>query len=125
MSLKFVPVDYLYVAIDGPSMTPISIQKDLEGVADFGALESTRKVASRLELLASHTMASCKPNYGLKATDFEIIEENISKTTNEPMGDGCGFIPDHILDLLVGCSQQNRLSIQVRIFAPHLGMCCF
>ena len=101
-------------------MTSISIQKMLEGVADFGSMKSTRKVASRLELFASQSMSSCKP-VELLASDFDIIEQSVSKATNEYMGDGCGFIPDHYLDRVVGGNQEKRLSIQVRIFAPHLG----
>lgn len=89
-------------------------------MADFGALESTRKVASRLELMASHAMSSCLPKT-LKASQFEIIDQSVSKATNDYMGDGCGFIPDHLMHLVIGGNPDKRLSIQVRIFAPHLG----
>ncbi|CAM9259986.1 unnamed protein product, partial [Ectocarpus fasciculatus] len=114
--------DFTYVMTSGPpDVREISLARELEKVADFASIKSSRKLAARLELLHSASLASCLPRR-LSADDFEIIDEEISDITQEYMGDGCGFIGEKQLYELVGGSVDKLLSIQVRVFSPKLGV---
>jgi ribosomal protein L24 len=108
-----------YFLVSDPSDTSdFKLQQILEDIADFGVL-TPQKAAARLQLLLStsskHNGENCIFD-GLSSQDFEIIEEN----SNE----GCGFIPRKYIDQFFGhLPLESRIfAIQVRIFAPKLGI---
>eukprot|EP00854_Cymbomonas_tetramitiformis_P021506 gene21506-25865_t len=108
----------LYAAASGPGLKTISLRTELESLAAFDTLPSTRKVAARLELLMSP--APIKKIYQRRVADFELIPE---PQPSEESG-GCGFIPEDLLiELLGGRAPAKRATtVQVRIVAPHLGV---
>lgn len=114
-------VEYLYVAISGQGLPTISIQNELERVADFSSLKSIRKMSMRLELFQSGSVSGTPP-FRMKTSQYEIIDEAISSATQEYMGDGCGFIPSHMLRELIGGNSEKYLAIQVRVFGPQIGI---
>ncbi|KAK3253056.1 hypothetical protein CYMTET_37675 [Cymbomonas tetramitiformis] len=122
-------VHSLYVAVSGPGMAPINLQSTLEQWADFAALPTVRKVQSRLELLRSPVQR--RRAFELCASEhFEVLEhEAASAATGEPMGDGCGFIPEAMLAHFTPKGARGVLAVQVRVFSPRLGvfkgmLCC-
>ena len=96
-------------------LAPIDLQAALAEVANFASL-SPRKAASRLELLTSP--ASSGHVHQLEASDFELVEEPIGEGGLE-LADGCCFIPEHWLERL---GVAHSLGVQVRVFAPRLGI---
>ena len=104
----------VYAEADG-----ISLQGELEKLADWRALPNIRKVASRLELLQSpgevHTELFGEP---LSPDLFELIDEPLTEESG-----GCGFISQSVLEQLlsggkerVPIAAKRATSIQVRIF---------
>lgn len=104
-------LDCHYVATSGPGMQPISIQDELEAIADFGAIKRPTTICSAKYL-----------PYKLKKFDFEVIDEVTSMLTGDSMNDGCGFIPDAmLLDIFRVKNLDQHLAVQVRIYGA-LGM---
>ena len=102
-----------------------SVQKKLDDIANFSDLVlAPGKLASRLELLvstaASQSLGGEKtPNiYKLPASHLEEIDNPENQTM------GCGFIPGHILEDLLGNNNdaKDALAIQVRIVWPASGV---
>ena len=102
-----------YVAERGGSLHPINVQSELEKIANFALLD-TRMAVARLELMQSPAAEGAI--WDLKSSDFERIQENGHV--------GSGFIPDMILENLLGnkARAKRTLAIQVRIFGPKLGV---
>lgn len=97
------------------------LQKNLEELADFAALPS-HKVASRLELFQTPAMKS-----KIKARELLILDDLSSEDFDcipENCNEGCGFVPRGIITRLLGNSTKGKrtIAIQVRIFAPKLGI---
>ena len=111
---------YFYVAVSGPGLNEISLQAALEKIADFGSIVSTSKLASRLELLRSPSIARRDPFNTVVSNIVEI--EDIISPRGDCMTDGCGFISDDMITEILGGEASRHLAIQVRIFAPHLGV---
>ncbi|KAI2496317.1 RNA-dependent RNA polymerase [Fragilaria crotonensis] len=98
-----------YVAMDH-----CELQKALNQLGDFAALQPPCKAASRLEMMVSpaSTDKAGFPRVWLRnIDDFELIEENHHV--------GCGFIPVEYLVQLVGTA--DIAAIQVRIYSKALG----
>ena len=102
-----------------------SVQKKLDNIANFSDLVlAPGKLASRLELLvstaAAHSLGGEKTScvYNLPTSHFEEID----KPENQTMG--CGFIPSHMLEELLGNNNdaKDALAIQCRIVCPTLGV---
>jgi hypothetical protein len=102
-----------------------SLERELAGLADFGALPTTRKMAARLELLASKAF---ERNFQKLSVDaFEVVDEPMT-AIGEAAQDGCGFIPYSILAKLLHSTKASKrgpeptvLAVQVRVLAPSLG----
>ena len=99
-----------YAVTEGPGFPPISLQCELEKLADWRALPNPRKVASRLELLQSP--APRERAFQLQPALFELIDEPLSEE-----GGGCGFIPEALLERLLGgrVAARRCASILVRL----------
>ena len=102
-----------------------SVQKELSNLANFSELALTPgKLASRLELLVStaavHSVGGEKIPYmfQLPASCFEEIDGPENQTM------GCGFIPSHMLEDLLGNNNdaKDALAVQCRIVCPSLGV---
>jgi hypothetical protein len=114
-------IHMFFCKVSGPGLKRISIQDELERIAAFGNLDPN-KVVARLELLVSPAFKFTShptKKYGifsLKPSAFREIEE---------MGnEGCGFICENFLVELLGSNTaaKRACAIQVRIFAPKLGI---
>jgi len=105
---------WLYVA----RKEGLPLSEELQQVADFAALPNSRKAAARLELLLSPAKSALDA-HRLSSADFELIDEPLGSVTAEAMGDGCGFLPDEVCTRLAG---PNAVAVQVRVFAPRLGV---
>lgn len=112
----------VYALVSGPGVCDISIQEELEKLADFASL-NPRKIAARLELLQS-PMESMFPN--LSASDIAYVDDPVygkGRMTDDEGVDGCGYISeDFLLYTLYGNRIIKPAAIQVRIFAPTLGI---
>ncbi|KAK3253466.1 hypothetical protein CYMTET_37285 [Cymbomonas tetramitiformis] len=121
---KVKDVENTYVAVSGPGLPTICLREELERLADFAGLPSWRKVQARLELLQSPVHE--EHVFELETEHFEVQEaEALSSATGEPMGDGCGFIPEPLLRRLLKQSVHGHLrkvAVQVRIVSPSLGI---
>jgi hypothetical protein len=81
-----------FAAVSGGGLPTISVRDELERIACFEAQDSTvRKTAERLTLLSTNAAKIID----LTADDFELIDD-------DPMNDGCGFIPDELMLKLLG-----------------------
>mmetsp|Transcript_91349 Transcript_91349/g.293389 ORF Transcript_91349/g.293389 Transcript_91349/m.293389 type:complete len:315 (+) Transcript_91349:316-1260(+) len=109
----------LYVAASAPGLENINIKTELEKIADFSALPNVRKVAARLELMLS-TCSRKHVFQQLSADDFEVRDSEPMSAQDDPMCEGCGFIPEQVLHEMFGGSV--KLGVQVRVFAPKLGI---
>jgi len=94
------------------------LQEKLENIADFKSLLPHKAVA-RLELFQTPSKKNGKNNcfwVHLKSSQFEDIPETFHL--------GCGFIPEEFLQDLLGNNAlaKRTFAIQVRIFAPQLGV---
>lgn len=96
------------------------LTEELEEIANFAALKSARKVASRMQLLQSPGTVL----EGFRAADLEKIPEPLSKDSG-----GCGFIGPELLQRLTAQltqlprqRRQQTTSLQVRIFGPRVGV---
>jgi len=108
-----------YIATKYPGMKEWNLQKELEKIADFRSL-SPGKAVARLE----HFNTSFKKDHlwtDLKPSDFEYVREDSHL--------GCGFIPEEMLCKLLNygkkkeqASSEWAAAIQVRIFAPSMGI---
>jgi hypothetical protein len=114
----------MHILSSGDEAPVISVQNELEKIADFRSLPDARKIAARLELLLSSAPGSQAHDH-LTIRDFELIPE--PQPADE--SGGCGFIPEDMLEELL----QRRLpsnmkaakrarSIQVRIAGPQIGV---
>lgn len=97
-----------------------SVQEKLDSIANFSDLVlAPGKLASRLELLVStaagQSLGGEKTPYmfQLPASHLEEIDGHENQTM------GCGFIPGHMLEDLLG---GDALAIQVRIVWPSSGV---
>lgn len=101
----------VYAVTEGPGFPPISLQDELEKLADWRALPNPRKVASRLELLQSPAPRD-RAFHQLHPSGFELIDEPLTEE-----GGGCGFIPEDVLEALLGGGVAARrcTSILVRL----------
>ena len=92
--------------------SPQTLKAELEQLANFEKLPP-KKTVSRLELLVSpaKSIKSGPAQFVLPSTKFELIDEN--------QNEGCGFIPQTILDEL-GLTSFSY--IQVRLIGPDLGV---
>ena len=87
-----------FAAVSGAGLPTICVRDELEKIACFEAQDSTvRKTAERLTLLSSNAARIID----LRADDFELIDD-------DPMNDGCGFIPDELMLKLLGGGQGSR-----------------
>jgi hypothetical protein len=114
-------IEYLYVATEGPDMSTINIQEEFEKIADFASLPSPRVVAKRMQLGQSYGLATIPP-FTLSSSAFEMIPDIMSHSTDEAMGDGCGFIPCDMLERMLGSRSPRNLAVQVRGFGPRVGI---
>lgn len=95
------------------------LREELEEIANFAALTSGRKVASRMQLLQSPGTVL----EGFRAADLEKIPEPLSKASG-----GCGFIGPALLQQLTAqltlpkARRQQTTSLQVRVFGPRVGV---
>ena len=114
---KKVTAYYVHVGEKGrPPLTNLQNVLDRQGA--FCRLPPSKLVA-RLELLVTPALKKGKKDFfdeSLTSCDFEIIPE----TCNE----GCGFIPRHYIQRLLGTGSDTKriFALQVRIFAPKLGI---
>jgi hypothetical protein len=115
----------VYAAVAGEDLPPISLQDELEKLADWCALPNARKVASRLELLQSPGKAyfELRPGEPLRPEMFERIDEPLTEESG-----GCGFIPSRMLEQLlaegkerVPIAAKRATNVQVRIFITRVG----
>lgn len=122
---KCIQCHYALVSSPRESQPAINLERELEAIADFASIRTARKAASRLELLLSPADSKLAPRQ-LRTENFEIIAEPMSSITEESMGDGCGFIGDEMLRMILTekgrLNVTSRAAVQVRIFAPHLGI---
>ena len=109
-----------YIATSGLGLEPINLKKILERIADFGSLTSVGKIASRLELFRSPAISN-RPPCSIDISEIEVVDD-IVNDNNELMADGCGFISDEMIERLIGGKAQKHLALQVRIWAPLLGI---
>ena len=109
-----------YIATSGLGLEPIDLRKILERIGDFGSLPSVGKIASRLELFRSPSISNRAP-CAIDISDIKIIDDVVNDN-DELMADGCGFISDEMIERLLGGKAQKHLAIQVRIWAPLLGI---
>jgi hypothetical protein len=119
--VKNKSIRMIYVAISGPGTSSISLEDDLERLANFGGL-SPIKAKARLELLQSPACSLKNAKLPKKALwgdlSSELLEE-IPENDNV----GCGFIGEELLIKLLGATVGGRaLAIQVRIVAPRFGL---
>ena len=113
-------IDYklMYVLVSGPGHQTLNLQESLDQIADFSSL-SPRKIAKRLELLQSPA-ARLKDGSGYAI--FDISDDDLCEI-EENGNTGCGFICENFLDeLITGYSLNNLGCVQVRIYAPNLGL---
>mmetsp|Transcript_5833 Transcript_5833/g.7167 ORF Transcript_5833/g.7167 Transcript_5833/m.7167 type:complete len:1037 (-) Transcript_5833:125-3235(-) len=103
-----------YVAESGPGKKAIVVKKELAKVANFADL-SADKCAARMELMVSPAKnGKANPNqYEFRSEEFEEIVENHHV--------GCGFIPKEKLEEIFWVGTIIT-AVQVRIFAPKLGI---
>eukprot|EP01035_Chromulina_nebulosa_P002821 gene2821-3855_t len=109
-----------YIATSGLGLEPINLKKILERIGDFGSIPSVGKIASRLELFRSPAISNRAP-CSIDISDIEVIDDVVNDN-NELMADGCGFISDEMIERLLGGKAQKHLAIQVRVWAPLLGI---
>ena len=102
-----------------------SVQKELDSIANFSDLVlAPGKLASRLELLVStaagQSLGGEKTSYMFELPASHL--EEIDNPENQTMG--CGFIPGHMLEDLLGNNNdaKDALAIQVRIVCPTFGV---
>ncbi|EOD13858.1 hypothetical protein EMIHUDRAFT_464640 [Emiliania huxleyi CCMP1516] len=117
----------VYYAASGPCfgdpseelLPPLDLQAELERWADWRALPSARKAASRLELLQSPARLEHAVRQ-LTSDHFELIDEPQPSSESG----GCGFVPEGLLAELLGGGRaaQRATAVQVRLFAPALGV---
>lgn len=115
---------FTWIYVKAPSVA--SLEAELNGLADFAALPRPRKVAARLDLLASHEAPA---NYlTMEADMFEVLVDEPRTSNGEVAADGCGFIPRRMLQQILSSVKAEKsvveqpLAIQVRVFAPRLGI---
>jgi hypothetical protein len=114
-------VGLLYVAVSGPKFTPIDLQHELDKIAGFSLL-SSRKAVARLELFQSPARKSNR-----KGRDFLIFDDLKSpefEKVPELANEGCGFISRSYIERFLGSHAVGKrtFALQVRIFAPQLGI---
>jgi len=117
----YVKAYYLIEA--GPNLEPIDAQKALNGIANFSELAFTPgKLASRLELLVSPAKKS-KDN---KLTYMFVLPETCFEEMNVPENKsmGCGFIPESLLEELLGggTTAKKAAAVQMRAIIPNIGI---
>jgi hypothetical protein len=102
-----------YVKREGPGLEKMDVEHELNKMANFGALENPRKIASRLELMI--TPAVWAPSkkfayqFALKVSAFE--------ESPEQGNDGCGFFPKTFFDDRLGITDPSS------VCAPSAGLC--
>ena len=101
---------------NGKALPPIDVEAIMDSHGDFRDVP-TRKACARLELYTSPA-ADGHVHY-LRAADFELVSEPLDARGRE-MADGCGFLPEVWLSKLG--LDATCLGIQLRIFAPRLGI---
>ena len=108
-------LELTYIAQSGNSLETIDVRAELEKIADFASLD-TRKAVARLEHLQSPSAKDALLWDDLRANQFEKIEEKGHA--------GCGFIPEAILENLLGnkALAKSTVALQVRIVGPKLGL---
>ncbi len=72
------------------------------------------KISARLELLLS-TSSKSENVFELQRSNFRSIPEQGNT--------GCGFIPRHLIDKLIGKPSPDVCAIQVRVVVPSMGFC--
>lgn len=110
-----------YVAVSGPGLQSFDLQEELNKIGDFAAL-APHKAAARLELLQSPAMSS-----NIKERELLILDDLSSddfEEIDEECGIGCGYVPRGYIRRLLGnhAVGKRTTSLQVRIFAPRLGV---
>eukprot|EP00934_Nitzschia_sp_Nitz4_P008980 Nitzschia sp. Nitz4//scaffold316_size20630//3027//5458//NITZ4_008655-RA/size20630-snap-gene-0.1-mRNA-1//1//CDS//3329547511//8970//frame0 len=108
--------DLYYVRTEAPERPLFDIQAELEKVADFRSL-APHKVSSRLELFLT-------PGRSGLVWDFPSVDDRFELLELEDCHLGCGFIPEQFLAELFPRkrSLDSIVSLQVRVFAPRLGI---
>ena len=113
----------VYSQENGHNIEPFSIKDELEKIADFASLD-TRKVVSRLELLQSPAFRFPMNTRNESREAIFYLEKNMFCEIQDNGHEGCGFIDEDFLKELLGGGKlgENTICIQIRIFAPELGI---
>ena len=118
-------VHLAYAQVEGQNLTNISLQKELENIANFGSL-NPRKAVARLELFQSPAYkfpVGTKNKIGKKFGIFTMDSSNCCMI-REQGHEGCGFIEERFLEEMLGDNvfAKRIIAIQVRLFAPSIGI---